>query len=220
MKYILLIQILLLILITAILGCGSENLSFINEPQSSETSVKGSKSITVSDQRIENIIEGTNLGQRIPDVKMTLLDGTEITTGELVRDAKPTFLFFNAIFCPMCREELKKLHTIYPDYIGKVTFFSVGIDPTETLIDLNSQREQGGYAWDISVAGVGMLSSLNVVQQSTKIAFNEDFVESNFLTTGLVDNSVPISFADPVIMLIVPLGNPACSANTANASAE
>ena len=82
MKYILLIQILLLILITAILGCGSENLSFINEPQSSETSVKGSKSITVSDQRIENIIEGTNLGQRIPDVKMTLLDGTEITTGE------------------------------------------------------------------------------------------------------------------------------------------
>ena len=74
----------------------------------------------------------------------------------------------------MCREELKKLHTIYPDYIGKVTFFSVGIDPTETLIDLNSQREQGGYAWDISVAGVGMLSSLNVVQQSTKIAFNEN----------------------------------------------
>ena len=174
MKYILLLQILLFILITGILGCGSENSSFINEPESSETSVKGSKSITISDQRIENLTEGTNLGQRIPDVKMTLLDGTEITTGELVRDGKPTFLFFNAIFCPMCREELKKLHTIYPDYIGKVTFFSVGTDPTETLIDLNSQREQGGYAWDISVAGVGMLSSLNVVQQSTKIAFNEN----------------------------------------------
>ena len=46
MKYILLIQILLLILITAILGCGSENSSFINEPQSSATSLKGSKSIT------------------------------------------------------------------------------------------------------------------------------------------------------------------------------
>ena len=79
MKYILLLQILLFILITAILGCGSENSSFINGPQSSETSVKGSKSITVSDQRIENLTEGTNLGQRIPDVKMTLLDGTEIT---------------------------------------------------------------------------------------------------------------------------------------------
>ena len=172
MKSTLLLQIGFFILIMGILGCGSEKSSFISEPKSKVTATEVSKLITASERGVKNLTEGTQIGERIPDVKMTLLDGTEITTGELVKDGKPTFLFFNAIFCPMCRQELKRLHTIYPDYTDKVTFFSVGVDPTESLTDLNFQRERGGHVWDISIAGAGMLSSLNVVQQSTKIAFD------------------------------------------------
>ena len=45
-------------------------------------------------------------------------------------------------------------------------------------------------------------------------------VKDIFLTMGLVVNSPPISFAEPVITLITPLGIPASSARAAKAKAD
>ena len=45
-------------------------------------------------------------------------------------------------------------------------------------------------------------------------------MNDNFLIIGLLESSSPISEALPVMIFIVPLGNPASSARAANAKAE
>ena len=59
---------------------------------------------------------------------------------------------------------------VYPDYAEQVEFFAVGVDPTESLKDLEEYAEREGYPWRVAEAGPGMLRALRIFQQSTKIA--------------------------------------------------
>jgi hypothetical protein len=65
---------------------------------------------------------------------------------------------------------------IYPEYADAVAFYAVGVDPTETIEELEAYRQKQGYPWPMATAGQRMLASLNVRVQSTKIAFGRDGV--------------------------------------------
>jgi len=41
---------------------------------------------------------GTNVGNRIPDFELVLLDGSTVTSGDLVQRREPAFLFFHAVW--------------------------------------------------------------------------------------------------------------------------
>ena len=67
---------------------------------------------------------------------------------------------------------------IYPEYADRVAFYAVGQDPTESLELMEAYRKQQGYPWPIAKTDPKTLSTLRVLQQSTKIA-----VDANGLIT-------------------------------------
>jgi len=67
---------------------------------------------------------------------------------------------------------------IYPDYADQVAFYAVGQDPTESLELMEAYRKQQGYPWPIAETAPKTLSTLRVLQLSTKIA-----VDANGLIT-------------------------------------
>jgi len=54
----------------------------------SEVATVGAKSIPVSHTI------GNNVGERIPDFSITLIDGSTVTSSDLLAERQPTFLFF------------------------------------------------------------------------------------------------------------------------------
>ena len=54
----------------------------------SEVATVGAKSIPVS------TTIGNNVGERIPDFAITLIDGRTVTSADLLAERQPTFLFF------------------------------------------------------------------------------------------------------------------------------
>lgn len=65
---------------------------------------------------------------------------------------------------------------LYPQYQDAVAFYSVSVDPSETIEELQAYRQQQGYPWPVATAGPRMLADLNVRVQSTKLAFGRDGV--------------------------------------------
>lgn len=65
---------------------------------------------------------------------------------------------------------------IYPDYAEEVAFYAVGSDPGESLERLESYRKQQGYPWPVATAQGNLLRDLNVLVQSTKVAFDSSGV--------------------------------------------
>ena len=61
---------------------------------------------------------------------------------------------------------------VYPDYAQRVKFYAVGSDPTETLESLESYRQGQAHPWPVAVGEGQVLRDLNVLVQSTKIAFD------------------------------------------------
>ena len=63
---------------------------------------------------------------------------------------------------------------VYPEYADQVDFYAVGQDPNESLELMEAYRRQQGYPWPIAETERRTLSTLRVLQQSTKIAVNAD----------------------------------------------
>jgi hypothetical protein len=63
---------------------------------------------------------------------------------------------------------------VYPEFKDKVAFYAVGQDPTESVSRLVSAAEDRNYPWPVASAGPGMLRTLNIVSQSSKLAFTTD----------------------------------------------
>ena len=74
---------------------------------------------------------------------------------------------------------------IYPDYADQVAFYAVGQDPTESLELMEAYRKQQGYPWPIAETGRETLSTLRVLQQSTKIAVDANGVITYRETHGV-----------------------------------
>lgn len=71
---------------------------------------------------------------------------------------------------------MRRLKDVYPEYADSVAFYTVSVDPTESIQELEAYRQQQAYPWPMATAGRGMLADLNVRVQSTKIAFDRNGV--------------------------------------------
>lgn len=76
----------------------------------------------------------------------------------------------------MCRAELRSLKQVYPEYQDRVSFYAIGIDPSESMNILIRYKEEQGYPWPVAVAPPGMLPAYRVITQSTKVAISRDGV--------------------------------------------
>ena len=63
---------------------------------------------------------------------------------------------------------------MWPEFADQVAFYAVGVDPTESLDQLESDRENQGYPWPMAIPSPRMLSDFRVIQQSTKVAIGGD----------------------------------------------
>ena len=61
---------------------------------------------------------------------------------------------------------------VYPDFAGRVALYAVGSDPTEDLALLEKFRLAQGQTWLVAKPVGTMLQDLEVLQRSTKIAFD------------------------------------------------
>ena len=63
-----------------VLGCGGSTTQVISPETGQVTDVK----------------IGGSVGERIPDIEITLIDGSTVQTADLIANGQPTFLFFFA----------------------------------------------------------------------------------------------------------------------------
>lgn len=73
-----------------------------------------------------------NIGQQLSDIKMTLTDGSIVTTSDL--KVKVVMLQFTASWCNICRREMPHIeNVIRKKYKIRDDFALIGIDPDEPL---------------------------------------------------------------------------------------
>ena len=123
-----------------------------------------------------NVDVGNKVGDRVPEFSVRLADGSTVGSASLVSTKKPAFLYFFATWCPTCRAELTRMRDVYPDYAGQVAFFLVGVDPTESLDQLEKTREERNYPWPVAEPLDDMLKELRVFRESAKIAIDANGV--------------------------------------------
>ena len=123
-----------------------------------------------------NVDVGNKVGNRVPEFSVRLADGSTVGSASLVSTRKPAFLYFFATWCPTCRAELAPMRDVYPDYAGQVAFSLVGVDPTESLDQLEKTRGERNYPWPVAEPLDDMLKELRVFQESAKIAIDADGV--------------------------------------------
>jgi thiol-disulfide isomerase/thioredoxin len=130
--------------------------------------------VTDSSEPTSNLQIGNKVGERVPDFSILLGDGSVKRSSEILAEGKPVFIFFWATWCPVCRGELQQMMGVYPDFKDSVAFYAVGQDPSESIGELISAAENRGYSWPIASAGPGMLRDLNILSQSSKLAFDQN----------------------------------------------
>ena len=69
------------------------------------------------------------------------------------------------------------MKTIYPEFQDGVAFYAVGTDPGETVEKLDAFAQRNSYPWPVAVAQGSMLGDLNILVQSSKIAFDANGVQ-------------------------------------------
>ena len=65
---------------------------------------------------------------------------------------------------------------IYPKYADDVAFYGIGVDPSESIQELEAYSDSQGYPWPMAVPDKAMLRNLNIRVQSSKVAVNRDGV--------------------------------------------
>ncbi len=72
------------------------------------------------------------IGQQMPEIEMTLTDGTKVTTADL--KGKVTMLQFTASWCGVCRREMPHIEKqIWQKHKNNSDFTLIGIDMDEPL---------------------------------------------------------------------------------------
>ena len=115
---------------------------------------------------------GHSVGDRILPFTARLVDGSTVRSDELLRQSKPTFIFFFKPGCSVCFAEARRLKNIYPDYAGRVTFLALSYSPTFDLDHGEEVWEQENWPWLIGEPMGTMARDYRVVVSSTKIAFD------------------------------------------------
>lgn len=67
---------------------------------------------------------------------------------------------------------MRRLKQVYPEFEGQVSFYAVGVDPTESLEKLERVRQEREYPWPVAEPASNMIVDFFVLQQSTKVAMD------------------------------------------------
>lgn len=87
---------------------------------------------------------GTAIGQRLPDVQFSALDGTPMQLQQLPE--KPTVLYFSAVWCASCRYEVDELAKLKNQWGEKVNIVYVDTTPqTDTPEDVRNFAQEFGH---------------------------------------------------------------------------
>ena len=130
------------------------------------------------------------MGDPIPDFAITLVDGTPVTSVELLEQRQPTFLFFFETWCGTCRRELALMKEVYPEFENDVDLYVIGATPVDSLDTLEEFRLEQGYTWPMAGAEVSILRDFNVAIRSTKIAFDANGIITYRATFGQANEDV------------------------------
>ena len=65
---------------------------------------------------------------------------------------------------------------IYPEYADGVAFYGIGVDPSESIEELEAYSDSHGYPWSMAIPERGMLRDLNILVQSSKVAMDRNGV--------------------------------------------
>lgn len=84
---------------------------------------------TASPTSLATPVEGLALGQRAPDIEVTLIDGSLMSTADF---SGPLWINFMATWCPQCAEELPMMQRFSPQLDGLMTML---------LVDVGEDRE-------------------------------------------------------------------------------
>lgn len=71
---------------------------------------------------------------------------------------------------------MRSLKDVWPEYADDVDFYAVNIDPSDSFDKLEDFKRDQGYPWPLTHSDRDALLRLNVIRQSTKIAFDSDGV--------------------------------------------
>ncbi len=77
---------------------------------------------------------------------------------------------------------------LYPEFADKVDFYAIGQSPFESIDQFEKYRIKQGYPWPIAEIDPNVLRDIRVLQQSTKIALDQQGIVS--YRGGYADGSV------------------------------
>ena len=95
-----------------------------------------------------------------------------VRSDELLREGKPTFLFFFKPGCSLCFAESRQLKDIYPDYADRVGFLALSYSPILELGHGSEVWDEEKWPWPTGEPVGPMANDYRIVISSTKIAFD------------------------------------------------
>lgn len=145
------------------------------------------------------------VGQQMPDITMTLTDGTTVTTSDL--KGKVVMLQFTASWCGVCRREMPHIENdIWQKHKNRKDFALIGIDldePLETVKKFGSDMKityplaldpGGEIFYTFAEKGAGVTRNV-IVDRNGKIVYvtrlfkEEEFNEMKEVIDSLLDNA-------------------------------
>jgi peroxiredoxin len=94
--------LLALLLAAALAGCNADNEQAARLPEPAS--------------KPENV-EPLGIGQRVPDVNVTSIDGRQVSLARMVDDKPAVIIFYRGGWCPYCNTHLQELASIEPDLV-------------------------------------------------------------------------------------------------------
>ncbi len=117
---------------------------------------------------------GPKPGSKAPDFEVITTENKKVTLSDF-KD-KPLVIYFWATWCGTCRESLKELKKVYPDYEGKVGFIAIDVDTEETIDIIKNFKDSQQLPGIFAAGNDKVIIDYYALTTSTKYALDESAV--------------------------------------------